>query len=97
MSASRPNNSNRTAVMRMYPINTQRASKAEACNVRVIVGRVMRTMFPSSCDMNAPIVVFVRTVYLYSISKNRFAFPDRRKGGLLEIPYKVYFQSSGEF
>jgi len=42
--------------------------------------------------MNAPIVVFVSTVYLYSISQP--ASLSARNGGLLEIPYKVYFQTS---
>src|SRR2546429_6736131 len=46
-------------------MRTQRASKAEALRLRVIVGRAMRTMLPSSWDMKAPIVVLVRTVYLY--------------------------------
>src|SRR5260370_7207789 len=65
MSANRPKAKIRTAVMRMQPIRTQRASNAVALRLRVIVGRAMRTMFPSSWDIKAPIVVLVRTVYLY--------------------------------
>jgi hypothetical protein len=65
MSANRPKAKSRTAVMRMYPIRTQRASKADALRLRVIVGNAMRTMLPSNWDMKAPMVVLVRTVYLY--------------------------------
>jgi len=47
----------------------QTASKGLAWMSAVIVGRAIRTMFESSIAMKAPIVVLVRTMYLYASGK----------------------------
>ncbi len=46
-------------------MRTQRASNAVALRLLVIVGSAINTMLLSSWDMKAPMVVLVRTVYLY--------------------------------
>ena len=65
MSDRRPKLMRREAVTRTYPIMIQTASKGLAWMSEVIVGRAIRTMFESSTAMKAPIVVLVRTTYLY--------------------------------
>src|SRR2546426_10074002 len=72
-------------------MRTQRASKAEALRLRVIVGRAMRTMLPSNWDMKAPIVVLVRTVYLYCILVAPDYFRPVRSLVLVDLPLAAGF------
>lgn len=64
MSATRPNVSRNTVLIRMYAMMTQTISIRSACSFTIMSGSASMTMVLSIAAINAPMVVTLRAIHL---------------------------------